>query len=399
MLRILSASVLLNLVLLLMLLFSPRPRGFHPPTTAPAQVERSSAALQPAVVRPKVFWNRFESGDPGALASWLHSVHCPETIVRNLVTALINRRYEAQKEALRRIDDFWLDGPERDAEIKRRILALIAVEQQREKAIESTLGIPWYQAPFLDNRNDGWVFFTGLFPEDKGEAMLDILIQYQLRSAMFQALRETSPAEHPPSAGDQLVHEFNDALNQTLSPDQVDELAIRFFEVGYFDVWKQEQRFGMQLSPDELREALRILKPDAVVPPGLDDDSYTSTPSLERRLEKAQQLRGLLGDERFGILLQHHDGDFEGSPAWSNEGKPSPEVFVQLFQIEESVLRQVSALKADTEMSDALRQASLHDLIDQAALSTAALLPSSYYTNYLNAGGRWMRTVLDEHAP
>jgi hypothetical protein len=276
---------------------------------------------------------------------------------------------------------------------------LIQLERERESAIEAALMIPWYQAPFLDNRDDYWVFFAGFVPEPRSDAVMDIFMEVQLKAALRHALAEVDPASQLPGTYAELVQEFNTRLAQVMSPEEREELAIRTFEVGYFDVWKEERRFGARLEPNELREVLRILKPELMVPPGIDNDFMKNQQNLEVDLIKGQQLRSILGDERFAVFLQHHEGDFERTPGWSDEGKPSPEAFLQLFELKESVLRQIAALQADSAMSEAERQSALQTIAKHSEQITLSLVPPSYYTNYLIAGGRWMQAFLEPHEP
>src|SRR5262249_18008063 len=121
--------------------------------------------------------------------------------------------------------------------------------------------------------------------------------------------------------------------------------------------------------------------------------------SMELNVAKGQRLRALLGDERFGVFLQHHDGDFELNPGWPDETKPSSEIFLQLFDLKVLVAQQVAALEAVPFLVEADRRAALEVRAEQADQAAGALVPPGYYSKYLNKGGLWRHSLLESHEP
>jgi hypothetical protein len=353
-------------------------------------VPRASERFENTLL-PQPPWKNIFGKSPQELASTLRLTGCPEKIVRNIVAGQINRRFEERKRAIRTIEDFWLTGDAKAAEELRRAQALVELEKERQGMIEQALQIPWYQDPGLEDRDAMLVYFTWFADSERAQRLANVFTKGRFEAAVLKATTARSQSPEARDKATTLVQWFNDEVRAVLTPDEYDELGIRFFEVGYFDVWKEQRRFGSKLSGPELREVLRILKPDQLIPLDLDNFDDQQKFSSEQNIEKGTKLREVLGDEPFAEFLRRHNGDLQSTPGWSDEGKPEARVFLELFELQQGTLAAAERIAHDATISEDDRDRMLADLVLQAEHAVEARIPPSYRSNYL--GASWVETL------
>jgi hypothetical protein len=320
-------------------------------------------------------------------------------VARNLIAGAINRRFQTLLEPFGRIDNFWLDGDEKRAEAIRLGNQLVKVEEQRQSLIMEVLGIPWYQDPWLDDSAELAAYFGSFLDPEKAQRLGELSMQAQFEAAAAQArngIRLDSPEANELAA--ELIQRSNRRLAETLTPGELEELGIRLFTVSFFDVWKERRRFGEKLSGSELREVLRILKPDNLVFFDVSEELKYAQPAPRRRIERGNALRSLLGDQRFALFLQRHNGDFEQMPGHSDEGRPEPEVYLRMFELHETVAAQIEHVTGDETLTALDRESLVSDLLRQARETALTQMSAEAYRVYLKGGGGWLGAQGDSDA-
>jgi hypothetical protein len=153
----------------------------------------------------------------------------------------------------------------------------------------------------------------------------------------------------------------------------------------------------IKLSGLELREVLRILKPDQLIPLDLDDFDHPPKLSPEQVVERGTKLREVLGDERFAEFLRRHNGDFQSTPGWSDEGKPEARAFLELFELQQRTLAEAQLIARDATISEDTRDSMLDGLVLRAERNIEAQIPAPYRSNYF--GANWVEGLKAAYAP
>lgn len=392
---VLFASLIANLVFVVLLAFRGSP-GHSEETLAqpPPTVTKAVGFTEPQKIRqnPASPWQQLYSTNLHEFVGSLRLAACPEPVIRNLIAGTINRQFEDLMAPVRRIDDFWLDGREKKAEELRRGQALVALEQRRQALLEEVLQIPWYQDPWVDDSAEIQAYFASFLSDEKAQKLGEFFVRQRFEAAATQAL---IGADLDSSAGMEHARELlarsNAQLAEVLTPPEIEELGIRMFQVSYFDVWKEQRRFGGKLSGTELREVLRILKPEHAAYFDLPDTLRYAQSEFQRRIEKGNELRAVLGDQRFSVFLQRHNGDFDQMPGHSDEGRPNPEVYLRMFELQQSVAAQLEAVRRDEAFAGADREALAANLLQSAREAARGAMSVEAYQVYLKGGGRWLQ--------
>lgn len=391
---VLYLSLSANLIFASLLALKDIPGGEETPAgpgVMAARAEATTRTQRPAD-KPTNPWRQLNSTNFHEFVNSLRLAACPEPIIRNLIAGAINRQFEDLMAPRRRIDDFWLDGEEKKAEERRRGQALVGLERKRQALIEEVLQIPWYQDPWADDSAEIQAYFGSFLTGEKPQKLGEFFVRQRFEAAATQVVTRTDLAS---PAGAEFARELltrsATELAEVLAPPEIEELSIRMFQVSYFDVWKEQRRFGGKLTGTELREVLRILKPDFAAFLDLPDALKYAQPEFQRRIEKGNELRVVLGDERFAVFLQHHNGDFDQMPGHSDEGRPAPEVYMQMFELQHAVAAQLEAARQDEALAGAEHEALAANLLESAREVARGAMDAEAYQVYLKGGGRWLQ--------
>lgn len=397
--RTLALSVLLNLSLGAVLLWSlaPRPASRAPAPPNDFSVRKPAMPAAPISSAPFVanpattnfHWSQVESADYLAYIANLRRVGCPEQTIRDIIVADVNSlfapRYAALASAAPELA--WWGRFDKRKPLRAGLAAqLRALNDEKRALLRRLLGTDAVRDDAFADVNPVSIREQNAFaflPEGKQAALRDIVER-------FRALREWSEAQWkglPSDERDAKAKELSDArqreLAALLTPAELREFALRDSPAS--DILRQE--YGQSnLSEAEFRklfdlyDAFRAAHPN----PGHEDI---------KRIES--DYASALGPERLADLQKQNDRTWQGLQDIAAERSLSPEAMNQAYAVKQEYSAKLVDAVGRMFASPDQDPRPLHDLANEMESRLAAVLGAEA-TKQLDRLGALPRLVVQD---
>jgi hypothetical protein len=391
------------------------PRGLErsaPPSTrwgVPTPTAPELATVKPGTPpSPEIesfHWSQLEPDDLTRFAGHLRRIGCPSDTRRRLVLSAVDELYRAK--VLERIRPyrgrFWdlmarlaLDEDSLKAEVDEFIERLETLETERRELVEALLGPNRGEPPrepyqFSKHQRS----LVDFLSEDRQAAFAQVQRDHSLR-----VRQESSEGHLTPGRRRELDQERSTALQALMTPEEWMEYRLRNSRHAQL-----RELMGVNWSEEELRSvvALRLQADDARAAqtaaqsaPSQEDyrqrmmERYglSPTPSGDDAtgLQLKEQVRALLGDERYVQYERAQDGRYVETRRITDRLGLDPELAASIYDIQRQAAEQ--ALKWP-ELSDADRDAWLTTLREEARRAIGEVLPPGSAADYQELSADW----------
>lgn len=373
-----AISIGLNLVLLgiasyLVVAAARAPKsGSSSPSTSlasPGKTGTSGAIHSGAIPQtsgPSFNWSRVESPDYQIYIRNLRAIGCPEETVRDIIVADVGKLYERKRAASLPPSrtNFWqssfdaISTEDRQADQKLRLL-----DKEHSRVLTELLGTNWEQAANTANRPSPYdEAHYGNLPAEKRDKVRTWEETYFDRESEIQsrAIAGVLSTEDE-QALKNLKKERQDELARILEPAEFEDYELRNSPVAQR---LRDGLVGIELTADEFRSIFRWQKPlEGRV--GNDAPSADSAPAGQPAQQQKildDQIRNLLGDERFAEYQRGQDPDFQSLYQFVQGFQLSPNVAAGIYDLQKQTAQQQSALAANPALSEPERSQAMADI-------------------------------------
>ena len=390
-------SCLLNVLLLVLALRSNQtspPLDRAPESSSPKAPESDSSVAATEAELPLAFRHVAEGRWKPAIAE-LRRLGVPASVVQDIVVGAINRRYGPQLVALRQTPDtFWRPaqrghGDESEAQ---RELEARAIEGDRNRFLEETLGIDWSTIESsVTGRPDRFEKLTSAVSPRARRAARQVLSRYD--AAERDVIRRAGGTIGLPERTElnRLYARKMGELQGFLSAQEVEEIELRTSWTA--EHLKQIDLIGFDPTEEEFRAIFRARKIFDEQQAKFERDLATNDrlPMWQAQSELADRLREALGDQRFADYQRSQDYTFRGLVELTEEFDLPNDLAIDVHRLRETYLQRQRDVSQDFTLTDLERQATSHQLQGEARNQVRAILGETAFHRYTQIQiGTWI---------
>ena len=358
---ILGVSFCLNVVLLSLaagrFFQSSQDRGVPSSDADPGlMTEVAESSRDTPEAMPLLPWQFLQSENLHIFTANLREAGFPEPVLERIIIAEIDRQLEGERRIAPRDTNYWKTGFQRDEAERKAKEERKAAAERRQQRIKEVLGPVLHQATGLFN-DQAWMFVylngvSDLPTLDRLSAIAPKFEEVQSRDDLALGVRR------------ELYDEAMSEVRAILGPAAFEEFELRLLVVGVTDVWGAEKLFGCMMTGAEFREFLRIKKHTMPELRGLFRfEERSPDPELVRTTD--EQIRALLGEERFQGYLRAKDGTFRQIHRML-QSEPTMELSWGVYDIYAELKQAAAEVREQAGLTEAARKSALLELRGQA---------------------------------
>ena len=402
---LLALSLAVNFGLFGWLGFQRNHRSKPPPTRAVKLVNRIAASAGPerlpppaasAPLRPKDFhWSRIESTDYPTYVANLRAIGAPETTLRDIILADLEKLYQSRLDASRQANEgqFWHTTEQREK--ARRELNRRERELNREKRvlIKALLDLDYDQSAL-----EAWwdepefALVLGFLPESKPVEVIAVLNLFGEQDNEIDDRAGGILTPEDVALKKRFFKQMLAELGRQLTPSELEEVELRSIGAMSFAL-ADEHPADLKLTGVELRELIRLkwhwdspLEEEFEWP----DEAFEE----QRRrghAEFAARARKLMGDDRFAAFLRQDDSDFQPIHELAERQHLSNATALQAYAIMKVTTDELTRARRDRSLSASNRRAQMARIRQSAAQALRQTLGERALRDYLEQdAARWI---------
>jgi hypothetical protein len=373
--------------------------GLPPPARSPAPFPPQSIASSPSTPVPdsssfvtnRFQWRDLDTEDYEHCVANLRAIGCPETTLRDIIEADLDRHYAILRGRVTLDAGFWACGKTRSAAERRQAETVSALDAEKTSLLVHLLGVePAPRSPhLLDDLVEESIlrFVMGPLPDGVPEQVFATLAADESQADL---ITEHARGLLLPDDEDRLrqVHARTlEQLQKLLGPAQFQEFQARMAAVQLFD---GDLEYA-HLSANELRTVAH-LHADTF---GFSDDPSwrlfeRNGGSEEQQTAFERGLKQLLGDDRYAAYQREKDPDFRGLLSLAESQHLASDVAQRVYEIKQLAAAEQGQLRQDQSISADQRAAQIIQMQTATLASVQVLLGDKGYQAYLAGGGAWL---------
>lgn len=376
---------------------APEPAKAAPPTpAAPAAKTRTLTQVVTNTVAQKFGWNSVESDDYKKYVANLRSIGCPEETIRDIITADVNKLYDAKRKALagpKKKFEFWKPGMMMGAPVDpERTEKERALNKEEHVLLTELLGsAPEEKPDLLAGAASQMEAMFDFIPAEKRTKVFELMQDMQTK--LQKAMKNGAP---DPDDMRKVMKDMEAEIGRVLTPEELLDYNLRF------SITANQMRMGLAgFEPNE-QEFLDLFKKRKAY----DDEfggPFGGTANLKGE-EKAKQdaakkaldesVKTQLGDERYADYKRSEDYSYQAMfRAASREGL-GKDAAVKAYDMKKAAEDQASKIRNDKNLSADQRTAALHGIRDETERSVKGVLGEKGFTSYeRNNGAYWLKSI------
>lgn len=407
--RVLAASLLANLVLLVVLAQRPAfappvvreflVRHFHFGAGSAAEVgrgvesadENSAVAKRASAgsrVKASLLGTAFVTDNFATLTERLRAAGFPAAVIAEISRREVNAHYDARVTALLQVDantPFWKTSPDAIANSGRVSMEVLRLNQEREKAYRDSVNDPFY---FRDAALDiGQRRMWGDLPRAKLDRIQRIEDDY---ADMIAGLRTESKgvllAEDRAKFA-LLEREKQADIAALLSPEEAAEYRLRTASGGVASrlrLFNPSEAEFRAVAQAQVEANARVFGGSGVVTP-------------EQRREWAQlaeaQIKTALGEVRYAEYLVTTNPEFQQLVQLADADRIPPSTTRQAFGLRDQVARESNRIFDDPGLDTAQKRAALQVLAQNTRNQLLGLLGPTSGPAYVKMADNWLNNI------
>ena len=366
------------------------------PATPAAAKTRTVTQVVTNTVAQKFDWNAVESDDYKKYIANLRAIGCPEETIRDIITADVNKLYDAKRKALagpKKKYEFWKPGmmlgapadPERTEKER-------ALNKEKRVLLTELLGSAPEEKPDLlagvASQLDAMFDFL---PTEKRSKVMELMQDMQTK--MQKAMENGAP---DPEDMRKVMKDIETEIGRVLTPEELLDYNLRFSTTA---TMMRFQLSGFEPNEQEFLELYKKRK-------AYDDEfggAFGAALNLKGE-EKAKQdaakkaleesVKAQLGDERYADYKRSEDFAYQAMfRAASREGL-GKDAAVKAFNMKKAAEDQAGKIRSDKNLSSDQRTAALRGIRDETERSVKGVLGEKGFTSYeRNNGAYWLKGI------
>ena len=359
-----------------------------PDPVSPARLPTQVAAPAPLAQAPQTHfnWSQVESADYRTYVANLRRIGCPQETICDIVIADVNKLFAGRaaqvRQRLRRA--YWQADQPWPANLRCwQEQQLADLDWQRRALLHDLLGIDVPPNPPPDTPTQR-AFDLDFIAADKRPQVLDIQARFRAAKQALYAQAEAYGGS-PDWASLRAAYQQRESdLAALLSPTELAQYQLRFSEAA--DQLRRNL-VGFDASEAEFQSILPLLK--------VQEDKYAFTDpndtalQAQRVQDKAamqQQLKTLLGDDRFAAYQRGADHHFQQLFALAQQENLPPDTAAFLYDQHQQMQAEITTLETDPTTTAQARDQAVRRYQAEFDAALQSRLGSDGYAQFLARG-------------
>lgn len=355
-------------------------------------ISKPPAAHVAPAARP--LWSTIASGDPAALIARLRAAGFPASIIRDLVSSEINRRYTDRMRALTEPDPntpYWKASSSFSSLNPARMEEYYQNMRERSRVLRDLFKDDFFATGEV---SAGQRRQYGDLPRAKIDAIQRIEDDYAEMSATVSAAMKGVMLPEDREKLALLAREKKADLAAILSPTELDDYTMRSSpitsllrsQLGGFDPSLTEYRaiFQMQQSLNDQ------------FPTNINGGMVSSLDSSSRQAAQKQldeQLKASMGDARYADFIRETSREFQQLTQLAKRDNLPPAATLQAFNLRDTVAQESNRIFDDTSLDAAQKRAALQTLAQNTRTQLLASLGPTSGPAYVRVADQWLTNV------
>jgi len=322
-------------------------------------------------------WAAIESADYRVYIANLRGIGCPEQTVRDLVVADVDELFAGRvRELVNSVTGkFWeLLSRSGDFEkvVDKKMDELDKMKRERRAVFAKLFGNenPHAEEEKLEidaAQRETWARLGDFLPEERRVRFITANEDFEsARSKIWQTLGLRTAERQAQQKELQDAHER--ALQAWLTPEEREELRLRRADAAQL----RSRLNGLEVSEDEMRALTKY-----------------------QLAQQKDQMRELLGRERFAVFERAADGRFIPIMKVANRLDLPREVAVQAFDLRKGAEGQVRLIRENKALADEEQQATIRAVGEETRRSLAEAFGAKGFAAYERLDGGWLRQLTE----
>lgn len=385
---------------------TPKPEGIRDSAHTQALIGNGPVVVATSVEKSIVItnrldWRQVESADYRAYISNLRSISCPEKTIHDIVVADVNQLFKSKAKPLAEIlkkantYKFW-SPPHAGIKTEERAIAekeLVALEQQRKWVLDELLGKGWED-------ETGFALTNLLLPESELPfSFLPTEKRLWLQTSVKEfhdGIKKAFPGGTLEAADlkrlNAMQGEFDAMLKQNLTPGEYEEYLLRRSPTASKLLTRLD---SFQPTESEFREIFKRQRELDEKSGAGGDDQGNLLSSTEAQVKMKQQLREVLGVERYAQYERSMDLDYTQMRRFTQSQGHGDQTADALYDIKREVEQNALRLKLERPEGDNQRLQSLIALQAEARRRVEGILgpDAQKFLGNQYGGIGWLRNL------
>ena len=344
---------------------------------------------------PKIHWEVVESDDYRKYIENLRSIGCPEETIRDIITADVNKLFEARRRQMRAAStnkfEFWKAGSmfsgltdeekirqkQELAKEKRELLkTLLGVEPEEKAGMASVLN------PFQD--------MLDFLPEAKQAKIVDLMQSYQAKA--MKSFKDGAPDATDMKEMQKVQKEMDAELAKILTPLELEDYQLRLSQTS---MMMRMQLAGFEPNEQEFRDIFKLRKQfddeNGAMGMGLSEDNDKKKTAQK---ELNDQVKEILGADRYADYERAQDFTYQAiAKVVQRQGLPRG-AGIKVYDMKKVAEDAARKVHEDKSLSTEQRKVALEAVRNETERSLGEILgPSGMETYQKQPGAYWLRNL------
>lgn len=376
-----------------------------------AQATNSSPASEPDLRLPEgveivskivtndavtqINWRMVESDDYRKYIENLRSIGCPEETIRDIITADVNKLFEARRQEMRAAStnkfEFWKSGNMFAGMMdEEKIRQKQELAKEKRELLRTLLGVEPDEKPDMASLMGPMEDMLDFLPEGKQAKIIDLMQRMQAK--IMKSMKDGAPDSGDMKSIQNAQKEMEAEMAKVLTPQEFEDYQLRLSQTS---MMMRMQLASFEPNEQEFRDIFKLQKQF--------DDEYGAmgmafSDEPEKRDEAKKKLnehvKGILGEARYADYERAQDHAYQGiAKVAQREGLPK-EAGIKVYDMKKVAEDEAKRVRTDKSLSPEQRQAALAAIRAETERSMGEVLgPKALEAYQKQPGAYWIRNI------
>lgn len=357
--------------------------------------QKNVSKFETNVSIPQINWRMVESEDYRKYIENLRAIGCPEETIRDIITADVNKLFDARKKEMRAAStnkfEFWkagnmFSGMMDEEKMKQRE----ELSKEKRELLRTLLGVEAEEKPDMAAMMSPLEDMLDFLPEGKQTKILELMQSMQTK--MMKSMKDGAPDGGDMKAMQKAQKEMEAEMAKILTPEEFENYQLRLSQTSMmmrmqltsFDPNEKEFRdiFKLQKEFDDEYGAMGI---------NLSDDPDKMKKAKDDLNEKVKEI---LGGDRYTDYERSQDYIYQGiAKVAQREGLPK-EAGIKVYDMKKVAEAEATKVRANKSLSADQRKAALEAIRTETERSMGEVLGAKAMENYQKQPtAYWLRNI------
>ena len=344
---------------------------------------------------PQINWRMVESEDYRKYIENLRSIGCPEETIRDIITADVNKLFEARRKEMRAAStnkfEFWKSGAMFSGMMdEEKIKQRQELAKEKRELLTALLGVAPEEKPDMASLMGPMEDMLDFLPEGKQAKIIDLMQSMQTK--MMKSMKDGTPDAGDMKAMQNAQKEMEAEMAKILTPQEFEDYQLRLSQTS---MMMRMQLASFEPNEQEFRDIFKLQK-EFDNEYGAMGMGFSDEPDKAAKAKKElnEQMKVILGAERYADYERSQDHVYQGiAKVAQREGLPK-EAGIKVYDMKKVAEIEANKVRADTALSAEQRKAALEAIRVETERAMGQVLgPKALESYQKQPGAYWLRNI------